>query len=186
MTQTPSPAARVQQLREQINDHNHRYYVLDEPAIPDAEYDRLFNELRALEAANPDLILPDSPTQRVGGAPSTAFSTVDHDVPMLSLGNAFKESDMLDFDRSVRRGLDMPEGDLLGDGAEVEYCCEPKLDGLAVSLLYEDGYLVRGEPGVMAARVKTSPPMCAPSAIFRCACAVRAGRGFSRCVARYI
>lgn len=144
MIQTPSPAARVQQLREQINEHNHRYYVLDEPAIPDAEYDRLFNELRALEAENPDLIIPDSPTQRVGGTPSTAFSTVDHDVPMLSLGNAFKESDMLDFDRSVRRGLDMPEGDLLGGGGEVEYCCEPKLDGLAVSLLYEDGYLVRG------------------------------------------
>ncbi|HDZ58070.1 MAG TPA: NAD-dependent DNA ligase LigA [Pseudomonas xinjiangensis] len=144
MTQTSSPAARVQSLREQIHDHNHRYYVLDEPAIPDAEYDRLFNELRTLEADNPDLIIPDSPTQRVGGSPSSAFGTVQHDVPMLSLGNAFKESDMFDFDRSVRRGLDLPAGDLFAEEAPVEYCCEPKLDGLAVSLLYEDGYLTRG------------------------------------------
>lgn len=142
MTLTPDPALRAQQLREQINEHNHRYYVLDEPSIPDAEYDRLFNELKALEEANPELILPDSPTQRVGGAPSAAFGTVQHEVPMLSLGNAFEESDMLDFDRSVRRGLDMPTDDLFG--AEIEYCCEPKLDGLAVSLVYEDGYLVRG------------------------------------------
>jgi DNA ligase (NAD+) len=148
MTQTSSPAERVRQLREQINEHNHRYYVLDEPAIPDAEYDRLFNELKALEAANPDLILPDSPTQRVGGTPLSAFGTVQHEVPMLSLGNAFEEQDMLDFDRSVRRGLDLPDagsvGDLFSSGEEIEYCCEPKLDGLAVSLLYEDGVLVRG------------------------------------------
>lgn len=142
MTLTPDPALRAQQLREQINEHNHRYYVLDEPSVPDAEYDRLFNELKALEDANPELILPDSPTQRVGGAPSAAFGTVQHEVPMLSLGNAFEESDMLDFDRSVRRGLDRPADDAFG--ADIEYCCEPKLDGLAVSLLYEDGYLVRG------------------------------------------
>ncbi|SDR97401.1 DNA ligase (NAD+) [Halopseudomonas xinjiangensis] len=139
MTLTPSPAERVQALRDQINEHNHRYYVLDEPSVPDAEYDRLFNELKRLEAENPDLILPDSPTQRVGGAPLSAFGTVAHDVPMLSLGNAFEEQDMLDFDRRVREGLDSPV-----DAEQIEYCCEPKLDGLAVSLLYEDGLLTRG------------------------------------------
>ena len=144
MTVTPDPALLAQQLRKQIDQHNYSYYVLDEPTVPDVEYDRLFNELRALEEANPDIITADSPTQRVGGMASSAFGQVRHDVPMLSLGNAFEESDMLDFDRRVRRGLDLPEGDLLGGGAEVEYCCEPKLDGLAISLLYENGILVRG------------------------------------------
>ena len=144
MTLTPSPAERVQALRDQINEHNHRYYVLDEPSIPDAEYDRLFNELRQLEADNPDLILPDSPTQRVGGAPLSAFGTVAHDVPMLSLGNAFEEQDMFDFDRRVREGLDLPADDLFAEAQQIEYCCEPKLDGLAVSLLYVDGLLTRG------------------------------------------
>lgn len=144
MTLTPSPAERVQTLRDQINEHNHRYYVLDAPSIPDAEYDRLFNELKRLEADNPDLILPDSPTQRVGGAPLSAFGTVNHDVPMLSLGNAFEEQDMLDFDRRVHEGLDLPTNDLFSEAQQIEYCCEPKLDGLAVSLLYEDGVLTRG------------------------------------------
>tara|TARA_R110002020_G_scaffold78396_1_gene197158 strand:- start:8306 stop:10699 length:2394 start_codon:yes stop_codon:yes gene_type:complete len=144
MTQTPDPAARAIELREQIDLHNHRYYVLDEPSIPDAEYDRLFNELKAIEDAQPDLITPDSPTQRVGGSALSAFGTVKHEVPMLSLGNAFDEQSMRDFDRRVREGLDLPAGDLFGGGAEVEYCCEPKLDGLAVSLLYENGQLVRG------------------------------------------
>ncbi|WP_185266149.1 NAD-dependent DNA ligase LigA [Halopseudomonas xiamenensis] len=144
MTVTPDPALLAQQLRKQIDQHNYSYYVLDEPTVPDAEYDRLFNELRALEEANPDIITADSPTQRVGGMASSAFGQVRHDVPMLSLGNAFAESDMLDFDRRVRRGLDLPEGDLLDGGTQVEYCCEPKLDGLAISLLYENGILVRG------------------------------------------
>src|SRR5690554_4949951 len=144
MTVIPDPALRAKQLREQIDQRNYSYYVLDEPSVPDAEYDRLFNELRALEEANPDIITADSPTQRVGGMASSAFGQVRHDVPMLSLGNAFAESDMLDFDRRVRRGLDLPEGDLLGGGAAVAYCCEPKLDGLAISLLYENGMLVRG------------------------------------------
>jgi DNA ligase (NAD+) len=144
MTQTQDPAVRAIELREQIDLHNHRYYVLDEPSIPDAEYDRLFNELRAIEEANPDLITPDSPTQRVGGEALSAFGTVNHDVPMLSLGNAFDEQSMRDFDRRVREGLDLPVGDLFDEGKEVEYCCEPKLDGLAVSLLYEKGQLVRG------------------------------------------
>tara|TARA_R110002111_G_scaffold9144_6_gene31906 strand:- start:141 stop:2513 length:2373 start_codon:yes stop_codon:yes gene_type:complete len=144
MTQHTTPAERAIALRDEIAQHNHNYYVLDEPAIPDAEYDRLFNELKRIEAEHPDLVTPDSPTQRVGGAPAGGFGEVQHEVPMLSLGNAFAEQDMYDFDRRVREGLDLPAGDLFGDGAEVEYCCEPKLDGLAVSLLYENGLLVRG------------------------------------------
>ena len=137
-------AARILALRADLDLHSHRYYVLDEPSIPDAEYDRLYNELKALEAAHPELITADSPTQRVGGAALSAFGEVRHEVPMLSLGNAFEEGDLLDFDRRVREGLELPAGDLFGGGAEVEYCCEPKLDGLAVSLLYENGLLVRG------------------------------------------
>jgi DNA ligase (NAD+) len=141
---TDATAARILALRAELDLHNHRYYVLDQPSIPDAEYDRLFNELKALEAAHPELVTADSPTPRVGGAALSAFGEVKHEVPMLSLGNAFEEGDLLDFDRRVREGLDLPAGDLFGGGAEVEYCCEPKLDGLAVSLLYENGLLVRG------------------------------------------
>ncbi len=102
--------------------------------------------MQALEAEYPQLLTPDSPTQRVSGTPASAFGEVRHEIPMLSLGNAFEEQDLLDFDRRVREGLAdlLPGGDLLGGGAEVEYSCEPKLDGLAVSLLYERGQLVRG------------------------------------------
>jgi len=144
MTVQPDPALRAKELRELIDQHNYSYYVLDEPTVPDAEYDRLFNELRALEETNPDIVTPDSPTQRVGGMASSAFAPVRHDVPMLSLGNAFADDDMRDFDRRIRRTLDLPEGDLLGEGSNVAYCCEPKLDGLAISLLYENGVLTRG------------------------------------------
>ncbi|MWV12617.1 NAD-dependent DNA ligase LigA [Pseudomonas sp. R-28-1W-6] len=144
MTDATLAAARILALRAELELHSHRYYVLDQPSIPDAEYDRLFNELKALEAAHPELVTADSPTQRVGGAALSAFGEVKHEVPMLSLGNAFEESDLLDFDRRVREGLDLPAGDLFGGGAQIEYCCEPKLDGLAVSLLYENGLLVRG------------------------------------------
>jgi DNA ligase (NAD+) len=137
-------AERIAALRSELDEHNYRYYVLDEPSVPDAEYDRLFKELKALEEQHPELVTPESPTQRVGGAALAAFGQVRHEVPMLSLGNAFEEQDLLDFDRRVREGLDLPAGDLFGAGAEVEYSCEPKLDGLAVSLLYENGQLVRG------------------------------------------
>ncbi|MEF9898446.1 MAG: NAD-dependent DNA ligase LigA [Pseudomonas sp.] len=136
--------SRILELRTELDQHNHRYYVLDEPSVPDAEYDRLFNELKALEAEHPELVAPDSPTQRVGGAPLSAFSQVRHEVPMLSLGNAFEENDLREFDRRVVEGLDLPAGDLFGDVAAVDYSCEPKLDGLAVSLLYRDGQLVQG------------------------------------------
>lgn len=145
-------AERIAQLRSEIDQHNYRYYVLDEPSVPDAEYDRLFSELKMLEAAHPELVTADSPTQRVGGEALAAFAQVRHEVPMLSLGNAFEEQDLLDFDRRVREGLDLPgaaespghSADLFADGTVIDYSCEPKLDGLAVSLLYQDGLLVRG------------------------------------------
>ncbi|MDD2061344.1 NAD-dependent DNA ligase LigA [Pseudomonas sp. GD03860] len=136
--------SRILELRAELDQHNYRYYVLDEPSVPDAEYDRLFNELKALEAEHPELVTADSPTQRVGGAALSAFSQVRHEVPMLSLGNAFEEDDLREFDRRVVEGLDLPAGDLFGDGGAVDYSCEPKLDGLAVSLLYRDGQLVQG------------------------------------------
>lgn len=144
MTSAQTAAERIAELRSEIDAHNYRYYVLDEPSVPDAEYDRLFNALKTLEAEHPELVSPDSPTQRVGGAALAAFGQVRHEVPMLSLGNAFEEQDLIDFDRRAREGLDLPAGDLFGDGVELEYSCEPKLDGLAVSLLYENGQLVRG------------------------------------------
>ncbi len=135
---------RILELRAELDLHNYRYHVLDEPSIPDVEYDRLFNELKVLEAENPHLVTPDSPTQRVGSAALSAFTQVRHEIPMLSLGNAFEENDMREFDRRVTEGLDLPVGDLFGASAKVQYSCEPKLDGLAVSLLYQDGALVRG------------------------------------------
>ncbi|MBC3438317.1 NAD-dependent DNA ligase LigA [Pseudomonas sp. BW16M2] len=132
--------SRIHALRAELDQHNYRYYVLDEPSVPDAEYDRLFNELKALEAEHPHLVTPDSPTQRVGGTALAAFSQVRHEVPMLSLGNAFEEDDLRDFGRRVVEGLDL----LGGEQAAVDYSCEPKLDGLAVSLLYRNGQLVQG------------------------------------------
>ena len=126
----------IETLKEQINLHAHKYYVLDDPEIPDAEYDRLFRRLQAIEKENPVLITEDSPTQRVGGAALDAFSQVQHDVPMLSLDNAFSHDDMEAFDKRVK--------DKLGSDAEIEYACEPKYDGIAISLLYKNGILVRG------------------------------------------
>jgi len=126
---------RIEELRREIEEHNYRYYVLDDPVITDAEYDRLMRELIALEEAFPDLITPDSPTQRVGGEPLPFFEKVEHSVPMLSLGNAFSEEDLKEFDRRIRRtaGVD-----------RVRYVCELKIDGLAVSLRYENGVFVQG------------------------------------------
>ena len=129
------PSQQIDDLREQLNEHNYRYYVLDEPAIPDAEYDRLMRELQALEADHPDLITPESPTQRVGSKPLSGFAEVAHERPMLSLDNAMNAEEFVAFDKRVR--------DRLKTDAEIEYACEPKLDGLAVSLLYEAGVLVR-------------------------------------------
>ena len=136
---TTDPAARVAELRAQIDEANHRYYVLDDPTIEDAEYDRLLRELTELEAAHPELATPDSPTQRVGAPPSTAFASVRHDVPMLSLGNSFNADELRDFDTRVRRGLGLTDAD-----PPVPYVCELKIDGLAISLRYEGRSFVRG------------------------------------------
>src|SRR5690606_2723504 len=144
MSSAQTAAERIAELRSEIDAHNYRYYVLDEPSVPDAEYDRLFRELQALESEHPELVTPESPTQRVGGAALAAFGQVRHEVPMLSLGNAFEEQDLIDFDRRAREGLDLPAGDLFSADDALEYSCEPKLDGLAVSLLYKKGQLVRG------------------------------------------
>ena len=128
-------AARVARLREDIARHDHAYYVLDQPTIPDAEYDRLFRELRELEAAHPELQSADSPTMRVGGKPLAAFGQVAHRVPMLSLNNAFSLDDIAAFDRRCREGLEIDA---------VAYACEPKFDGLAISLRYEHGMFTQG------------------------------------------
>jgi DNA ligase (NAD+) len=131
----PRVRARVTELREEIDRHNYRYYVLDEPTIPDVEYDRLMAELRALEEAYPELVTADSPTQRVGAAPLGSFAEVRHVLPMLSLDNAFTDEDVRDFDRRIRERL--------GEDS-ISYAAEPKVDGLAVSLRYENGELVCG------------------------------------------
>ena len=132
---TEAAAARAAELRAQIAQHDYHYYVLDEPLIPDAEYDRLMQELRALEGAHPELIAPDSPTQRVSGTPNATFGEVVHKVPMLSLDNAFTEEDLQAFDRRIHERL--------GVAGELDYVAEPKLDGLAVTVIYRDGLLER-------------------------------------------
>lgn len=126
---------RVHELRELIEHHNYRYYVLDAPEITDSEYDALMRELLALERANPDLVTEDSPTQRVGGTPLAGFQTVTHPVPLLSLSNAYSEDDLREFDARVRRFL---------NGAAVSYVAELKIDGLTVALTYRNGLLELG------------------------------------------
>jgi DNA ligase (NAD+) len=126
---------QAQKLRETIERHNYHYYVLDEPIVRDAEFDQLFLELQRLEQHYPELITPESPTQRVGGAPLKEFSQVTHRTPMLSLSNAFEEAEVISFDRRVCQGLEV---------GGIEYAVEPKFDGLAVSLCYENGLLVTG------------------------------------------
>lgn len=133
---TENPAQRIDELREQLRFHNYRYYVLDDPIASDAEYDALMRELRALEEAHPELITPDSPTQRVGAAASDRFAKVRHPVPMLSLGNAFNEDDLRAWRGRVLR--------LLGEATPLTFVVEPKIDGLAIALTYEQGRLVRG------------------------------------------
>lgn len=135
MTTSKSVAARIDALRVQIEKYNYQYYVLDDPHVPDAEYDRLFRELQSIESEYPELVTPDSPTQRVGGAPLDAFEEVRHSTPMLSLDNALSPDAMADFDRRVRERLKRSD--------EIRYAAEPKLDGLAISLRYEDGLLVQ-------------------------------------------
>ena len=145
MTQQTAAARQAATLRGAIDDANYRYYVLDDPSIPDAEYDRLMRELDALEAAYPELVTPDSPTRRVGAKPASGFAEVRHAIPMLSLSNAFTDTEapdgtdpdheVRDFVRRVEQGLGVHEP---------EFAVEPKLDGLAISLRYEDGVFVQG------------------------------------------
>ena len=129
-------ADEIESLRAQLRDHNYRYYVLDEPSIPDASYDRMMRRLQELEAEHPDLVTDDSPSRRVGGEALTEFRQVRHELPMLSLENAFSAGDLEEFERRIRNRLDTED--------PIEYACEPKLDGVAVSLLYRDGKLERG------------------------------------------
>jgi DNA ligase (NAD+) len=138
MTST-DPAARAAELRATLEDANYRYHVLDQPTMPDREYDLLFRELVDLEAANPELTTPDSPTQRVGAPVEGGFPEVRHAVPMLSLGNAFNADELREFDARVRRGLGRD-----ADDPPVAYVCELKIDGLAISLRYEERRFVRG------------------------------------------
>src|ERR1700675_718199 len=128
--------AKIEKLREQINLHNHLYYVLDNPELTDAEYDALSRRLRALQHDYPELPTPDSPTQRVGAKPSEKFAVVVHRKPMLSLANAMDAEEMFKFDQRIKR--------FLKNDGDVEYVAEVKLDGLAVELVYEDGRLTTG------------------------------------------
>jgi len=123
---------RAEELRRLIEHHNYSYYVLDDPEVPDAEYDRLMRELESIESGHPELVTPDSPTQRVSGTPQEGFETVRHRVPMLSLGNAFSDEEVADFYRRVEQGLERND---------IVFAAEPKLDGVAISLTYQDGVL---------------------------------------------
>ena len=154
-------AAKAAALREQINHHNYQYYVLDDPQIPDSEYDRLLRALEALETEHPSLVRADSPTQRVGASPLAAFDQVRHAIPMLSLENAFGDQEYDDFDRRVR--------DRLSSEQDIIYAAEPKLDGLAISLRYEHGQLIQaatrgdgrtGENVTQNVRTIPSVPLC--------------------------
>ena len=127
---------RIQSLRDQLNHHSYQYYVLDAPEIPDVKYDRLFRELQQLESEHPDLVTLDSPTQRVGDKPLDGFKQVKHNTPMLSLDNVFSDEELNDWYERVRNRLDSQD--------DIEFAAEPKLDGLAVSLIYENGLLVQG------------------------------------------
>src|SRR3954470_1886003 len=132
-----APDDRLRELRSAIRHHEERYYIHNEPEISDEAFDALLHELERLEAEHPDLVTPDSPTQRVAGRPTEGFPTVAHIAPMLSLDNAYNEEELRAFDERVRKGAG------LGD-APVAYVAELKIDGLSIALTYEDGVLVRG------------------------------------------
>jgi len=160
VTASAEERLRAESLRARILYHNHRYYVLDDPEVPDAEYDRLIRELKGLESAHPDLVTPDSPTQRVGAAPRPEFREVRHAIPMISLDNAMSDEELADFHRRVLSGLSGGDAPL--------YVAEPKLDGLAISLRYERGVLVlaatrgdgtRGEDVTHTARTIPNIPL---------------------------
>jgi len=135
MLDSKQAASKILKLRDQLNHHSYQYYVLDDPDIPDVEYDRLYRELESLEKQYPQFISSDSPTQRVGDKPLEGFTQVKHEIPMLSLDNVFNEEELNDFNKRIQQRLDSED--------EITFAAEPKLDGLAVSLLYEKGLLVR-------------------------------------------
>src|SRR5215472_15132254 len=135
MAKAAAARHEIEELRDKIRHHDYRYYVLDDPEISDAAYDRLMTRLKELEAANPELVTPDSPTGRVSGTPRTGFQTVRHALVMLSLDNAFSYDALRDFDRRMRQGSGQ---------AKIEYIAEHKFDGLSISLQYQNGGLARG------------------------------------------
>ena len=132
----PDIQKKIQSLRGQLNDHNYHYYVLDDPLISDSEYDQLFRELQNLESERPDLITEDSPSQRIGAEPLSSFGSITHRIPMMSLANAMDEDELRAFDGRTKKGLDTID--------DIEYMAEPKLDGLAVELVYENGLFING------------------------------------------
>jgi len=132
---------KIEKIKNELNVHNYKYYILDDPEISDSAYDKLLRELQNIEAAHPELITADSPTQRVGAIPLDAFNSVKHEMPMLSLSNAFSNDEFFDFDKRV---VDLLKKEKAYDNQVLKYAAEPKLDGLAISLLYEDGKLIRG------------------------------------------
>lgn len=159
MTISKTVQKQVAQLRKEIDEHNYRYYVLDDPEVTDAEYDRLMRELQLLEEKYPEIVTQDSPTQRVGATPLSSFNEVQHEIPMLSLGNAFSDDEVIEFDKRNRTSLEVKT---------IRYAVEPKLDGLAISLLYENGVLTRaatrgdgttGEDVTQNVRTITSIPL---------------------------
>ena len=145
MSTSQNISTRIEQLRQSIATYDYNYYVLDDPTVPDSEYDRLFSELRELEQQHPELITSDSPTQRVSGQPLDTFTQIQHVVPMLSLGNAFAAEQVLEFAQRAEQalGVSAQPQDLFSQGPQVAYCCEPKLDGLAVSITYQNGVLMQ-------------------------------------------
>ncbi len=158
---------KLEKLREQIRHHEHLYYVLDAPELPDADFDRLMQELKKLEAAHPELITPDSPTQRVGGKPREGFTKVQHSRPLLSLDNAYDEQELREWDRRVHE---------LAGSDKIEYVCEFKLDGMSLALTYEQGRLLRGvtrgdgtvgEDVTTNVRTMRSVPLSIPAAAFK-------------------
>lgn len=150
----------IEELRASIRHHLHRYHVLDDPEITDAEFDALYDRLVAFEAENPDLVTEDSPTQRVGSDPASKFAEVRHELPMLSLDKSTTAEELERWEQRCRGLID--ETDAL------HYTCEPKIDGVAVSLLYRDGQLVQAATAATARRVKTSRPTYERSRPSRC------------------
>jgi DNA ligase (NAD+) len=153
---------RIEELREEIEQHNYNYFVLNQPTISDAEYDKLLRELQQLEEQFPQFKSPTSPTQRVGAPPQTEFKTVKHSIPMLSLANAFSDDEVREFDARVKK---------LAEIDKIEYVAEPKFDGLAVELVYEDGSLCSARLAATARPARMSPRISRLLKASPCACA---------------